>query len=148
MDSSEGTGFEPIFVVNLWYQLTSENNEIPLFPTMYVSNPFSAKLSEWYIIRGLRPMSPRTRMATELNDARSTGCLTTFHTTKQNAARDRICRDRTVSLAILSGYHARTCPAPNNLTNSELEVKIVTPKSRSRCMTYYISVFLLALMSQ
>lgn len=31
----------------------------------YVSNPSFAKLSAWYIIRGLRPTSPRTMIATE-----------------------------------------------------------------------------------
>lgn len=38
---------------------------VPLFPTIYVSNPLLAKLSAWYIIRGLRPTSPRTTIATE-----------------------------------------------------------------------------------
>ena len=37
----------------------------PLFPITNVSNWFSAKLSAWYIIRGLLPTSPRTRIATE-----------------------------------------------------------------------------------
>ena len=37
----------------------------PRYPMRYVSNPSFAKLSAWYIIRGLRPTSPRTMMATE-----------------------------------------------------------------------------------
>ena len=35
---------------------------------MSVTKPVSAKLWAWYIMRGLRPMSPRTRMATERSE--------------------------------------------------------------------------------
>lgn len=52
---------------------------VPLFPTIYVSNPLLAKLSAWYIIRGLRPTSPRTTIATE----RSNGLARVFR--KANA---------------------------------------------------------------
>lgn len=43
----------------------------------YVLNPSFAKLSAWYIIRGLRPTSPRTMIATERSFG---GCLTYRYT--------------------------------------------------------------------
>lgn len=61
-------------------------------------------------------MSPRTRMATERNEARSTGFLTNFHTRRQNAATNRTCRNRVVSIVILvdnQTTNAGTCPAPD-----------------------------------
>lgn len=66
-------------------------------------------------------MSPRTRMATERSEACSTGCLTIFHTKKQNATTAKICKNSEISKVILSVYQAsivRLRLAPNERDGS------------------------------
>lgn len=67
-ERSEGIGVAPkCRLVDLHARCKTEES-VPLFPMRYVLNPISAKLSAWYIIRGLRPISPSTRMATECSE--------------------------------------------------------------------------------
>jgi hypothetical protein len=60
--------------------------DVPSYPTRKVSNRSFAKLSAWYIMRGLLPTSPSTRIATD----RGLGLLNDFlndnssHDTQQN----------------------------------------------------------------
>ena len=56
---------------------------VPPYPTRSVTNPFSAKLCAWYIILGLRPISPSTRIATDRSEWWFRG-LKTYH---RNAVR-------------------------------------------------------------
>lgn len=62
LDSSEGIGVAPALCESWLGELETY---VPLFPMTYVTKPRFAKLSAWYIIRGLRPTSPSTRIATE-----------------------------------------------------------------------------------
>ena len=59
---------------------TSIATHQPPYPTRYVKNLLLAKLSAWYIMRGLRPMSPRTSMATVRSLGRGRGREYSFHT--------------------------------------------------------------------
>jgi hypothetical protein len=67
-ERSDGIGLEPE-----GGKLASEKGEafarmletLPWYPTRKVSNCSFAKLSAWYIMRGLLPTSPSTRIATD-----------------------------------------------------------------------------------
>lgn len=92
----------------------------PWYAMTKVSKPFSTRLLAWYIIRGLRPKSPRTRMATE----RCTGrCRLRCHpkTTRTSIAIDRN------SIAVWAAYKKRT---------RRRLISHFTLHPRSNCLSY------------
>ena len=78
-------------------------------------------------------MSPRTRMATERSEACSTGCLTIFHTKKQNATMAKICKNSEKSKVISSVYQAST--ARPCLAFSERDGSVKGSHSPNRAMS-------------
>ena len=94
---------------------------IPPYPIISVVNPFSAKLCAWYIILGLRPMSPSTRIATERSEC-SLRCrvLHILYENQVKNSRKAACRTRTRTFSGIESdmsednckhLHERCCPS-------------------------------------
>src|SRR6267154_741223 len=70
-ESSEGIGLEPTGRQvrkarrGVRKDAAEARDTLPWYPTRKVSNRSFAKLSAWYIMRGLLPTSPSTRIATD-----------------------------------------------------------------------------------
>ena len=62
-ESKDGFSWEPIHSYRYTLTLNKTCN-LPDNPIKYVSNPLLVKLSAWFIILGLRPISPKTKIAT------------------------------------------------------------------------------------
>lgn len=84
------------------------DENVPGYPTRNVSNPFVAKLSAWYIMRGLRPMSPSTRMAAVRKAGLARG-LSTNHVAQMRAKTTITWGTRVVKSSIRSLVPVERC---------------------------------------
>jgi hypothetical protein len=92
---------------------------IPLYPTKSTSPPFRAMESAWYCIRGLRPMSPRTRTTT-----RGFASLLGVYRVGRHSTRTAVKDSEAISRGVAHGSSANMMSMPEKPAFKSWDVRI------------------------